>query len=66
MDLGERAESFKFLIRDRDSKFTALFDEVFHAEGIRIVRTAAQAPRMNAIVERWVGSDRHRLQRPDA
>jgi transposase len=43
MDLGGRAGAFKFLIRDRDSKFTALFDEVFHAEGIQIVRTAAQA-----------------------
>jgi transposase InsO family protein len=61
MDLGERAESFKFLIRDRDSKFSALFDEVFRAEGIRIVRTAAQAPRMNAIMERWVGSVRREL-----
>ncbi|GAB2810033.1 hypothetical protein GCM10027176_13440 [Actinoallomurus bryophytorum] len=38
------------MIRDRDSKFTALFDEVFGAEGIRVVRTAAQAPRMNAIM----------------
>jgi transposase InsO family protein len=61
MDLGERAEPFKFLIRDRDSKFTALFDEVFRAEGIQIVRTAAQAPRMNAIMERWVGSVRREL-----
>jgi transposase InsO family protein len=61
MDLGERAGSFKFLIHDRDSKFTALFDEVFRAEGIRIVRTAAQAPRMNAIMERWVGSVRREL-----
>jgi transposase len=61
MDLGERAGSFKFLIRDRDNKFTALFDEAFHAEGIRIVRTAAQAPRMNAIMERWVGSVRREL-----
>jgi transposase InsO family protein len=58
MDLGERAGSFKFLIRDRDSKFTALFDEVFRAEGIQIMRTAAQTPRMNAIMERWVGSVR--------
>jgi transposase InsO family protein len=61
MDLGERAESFKFMTRDRDSKFTALFDEVFRAEGIRIVLTAAQAPRMNAIMERWVGSVRREL-----
>ena len=61
MDLGERAGSFKFLIRDRDSKFTALFDEVFRAEGIRVVLTAAQAPRMNAIMERWVGSVRREI-----
>jgi putative transposase len=61
MDLGERAGSFKFMIRDRDSKFTALFDEVFRAEGIRIVLTAAQAPRMNAIMERWVGSVRREI-----
>ena len=44
MDLGERAGSFKFMIRDRDSKFTALFDEVFRAEGIRIVPTAPRRP----------------------
>jgi transposase InsO family protein len=61
MDLGGRAGAFKFLIRDRDSKFTALFDEVFHAEGIQIVRTAAQAPRLNAIMERWVGSVRREI-----
>ena len=58
MDLGERSGSFKILIRDRDGKFTALFDEVFRAEGIRIVRTAPRAPRMNAIMECWVGSVR--------
>jgi hypothetical protein len=49
MDLGGRAGSFKFVIRDRDSKFTALFDEVFRAEGIRIVLTAVQAPRMTRL-----------------
>jgi putative transposase len=38
-----------------------LFDEVFRAEGIRIVRTAAQAPRMNATMERWVGSVRREV-----
>jgi transposase InsO family protein len=61
MDLGERAGSFKFMIRDRDSKFTALFDKVFRAEGIRIVLTASKAPRMNAIMERWVGSVRREI-----
>jgi putative transposase len=61
LELGDRAGGFKFLIRDRDAKFTAMFDEVFHAEGIQIVRTAPQAPRMNAIMERWVGSVRREL-----
>jgi transposase InsO family protein len=61
MDLGERAGSLKFLIRDRDSTFTALFDEVFRVEGIRIVLTAVQAPRMNANTQRWVGSVRREI-----
>ncbi|MCW2862535.1 MAG: integrase catalytic region [Actinoallomurus sp.] len=52
LDLGDRAGDFRFLIRDRDNKFTALFDEVFKTEGIRVVLTAPQAPRMNAIMER--------------
>jgi putative transposase len=61
LDLGDRAGDFRFLIRDRDSKFTRLFDEVFTTEGIRVVLTAPQAPRMNAIMERWVGSVRREL-----
>jgi putative transposase len=61
LDLGDRAGAFRFLIRDRDSKFTGLFDEVFKAQGIRVVLTAPQAPRMNAIMERWVGSVRREL-----
>jgi putative transposase len=61
LELGERAGGFKFLIRDRDAKFTAMFDEVFHAERIQVLLTAPQAPRMNAIMERWVGSVRREL-----
>jgi putative transposase len=60
-DLGDRAAQFKFLIRDRDSKFTDVFDAVFASEGIRILRTPVQAPRANAIAERWIGTLRREL-----
>ena len=59
--LGERFEDIRFLIRDRGSNFTAAFDAVFQAAGTRIVRTAVQAPRMNAICERLVGTVRREL-----
>ena len=56
MDLDDRAEQFRFLIRDRDSKFTAAFDAVFTGADIRIIRTPVQAPRANSIAERWIGT----------
>ena len=61
MDLGDRAAEFRFLIRDRDSKFTGIFDAIFASEGIRILRTQVQEPRANAIAERWLGTTRREL-----
>ena len=58
MNLENRADSVKFLIRDRDTKFTAASDAVFTAVGVRIIKTPVQAPRANAIAERWVASAR--------
>jgi len=61
MDLGRRAASVKFLIRDRAGQFTSSFDAVFTAEGIRILPIPPQAPRANAICERMIGTLRREL-----
>ena len=61
LTLGDRFGNMRFLIRDRGSNFTQSFDAVFQANGTRILRTAVQAPRMNATCERLVGTLRREL-----
>jgi putative transposase len=56
--LDDQATAFKFLIRDRDAKFSRAFDDVWRSTGAEIILTPMQAPNANAVAERWVGTVR--------
>ncbi|MDQ1305652.1 MAG: putative transposase [Actinomycetota bacterium] len=58
IDPDDRVASFKFLLRDRDTKFVAGFDEVFTSLGLRILHSPPRAPLVNSFAERWVGTAR--------
>jgi putative transposase len=56
--LGERSDSFRFVVRDRDTKFMASFDAVFTNVGIAVLPSPPRAPKANAYAERWVSTIR--------
>jgi putative transposase len=61
MDLQDTGAAMRFLIRDRDSRYTAALDAVLADEGITVAKTGVRMPGMNAIMERWVRSCRTEL-----
>ena len=58
MDLDDHGRRPRFLIHDRDAKFSRAFDAIFHSQGIKTIKTPIRAPNANAHIERWVGSVR--------
>ncbi|MFD7653959.1 integrase core domain-containing protein [Actinosynnema sp. NPDC059797] len=60
-DLGHRMESLRFLLRDRDGKYSQAFDAVFHSDDLHVIKSAPQALRMNAHCERVIGTLRREV-----
>jgi transposase InsO family protein len=56
--LGQPGQRLRYLLRDRDTKFTRTFDDLFRSEGAEILLTPVQARNANAYAERWVGTVR--------
>jgi len=52
--IAERGQQLRFLIRDRDAKFTRSFDDIFGSDGAEVLTTPVQAPNANAHAERWI------------
>jgi transposase InsO family protein len=61
MDLDDAGRQLKYLIRDRDGKYPAMFDAIFADAGITVVPSGVRMPRMNSIMERWIQACRHEL-----
>jgi putative transposase len=61
MDLQDAGSNVRYLIRDRDGKYPAMFDTILADARITVVRSGVQMPRMNAIIERWVRTCRREL-----
>jgi len=61
MDIQDAGCQVRYLIRDRDGKYPALFDDVLADTGIAVVLSGVQVPRMNSIMERWIQSCRNEL-----
>ena len=52
--IEERLENVRFLLHDRDAKFSGRFDALIRSEGVRVIKTPVRAPKANAVAERWV------------